>query len=252
MREKIEFKPGQELATPVIARSIAALFAMGQFEPGIVSSCDLTSVPGKVLLVFELKERALLADVRVAGVKNLSERNVRDRVDLLIGRPVDPAQVQRARTRIDSLYEASGYYLAEIKPDSTVLSDGRIVLTFNIDEGRRLAISGIQVDGNKNVKSKLIVGSMATKPEGFFFWKKGEFDEDKYRADIGDTIPSLYARLGFLDMRINKDTLIVDRARGKGLGQPDCRRRSAISHRNVRDRGQSPFLERRAAGVLSV
>jgi len=217
VREKIEFKAGQELATPVIVRSIAALFGMGQFEPGIVSKCDLVSVPGKVLLEFEVKERALLADVKVAGVKNLSERNVRDRVDLLIGRPVDPAQVQRARTRIDSLYEASGYYLAEIKPDSALLADGRIVLTFNIDEGRRLAISGIQVDGNTNVKSKLIVGSMSTKPEGFLFVHKGEFDEDKYRADIGDTIPALYARLGFLDMRINKDTLIVDRARGKGL-----------------------------------
>ena len=216
-REKIDIKAGQELATPSITRATQALFATGQFEPGIVTRCDLQSVPGKVLLVFEVKERALLADVRVAGVKNLSERNVRDRVDLLIGRPIDPAQVQRARTRIDSLYEASGYYLAEVKPDSSVMPDGRIVLTFNIDEGRRLAISGIEVDGNKNVKSKLIVGSMATKPEGFFFFHKGEFDEDKYRADIGDTIPNLYARLGFLDMRINKDTLIVDRARGKGL-----------------------------------
>ncbi|MGV3709826.1 MAG: outer membrane protein assembly factor BamA [Gemmatimonas sp.] len=217
VREKIEFKAGQDLATPLTSRALAALFAMGQFEPDVVLSCDLTTVPSKTLLRFEVKERALLADVRVSGVKALSERNVRDRVDMLIGRPVDPAQVQRVRTRIDSLYEASGYYLAEIKPDSVVGSDGRITLTFNVDEGRRLAVSGIEVTGNEHVPAKTIVGSMGTKPEGFLFFRKGEFDDDKYRADIGDTIPNLYARLGFLDMRVNKDSLVVDRTKGKAL-----------------------------------
>lgn len=218
IREKFDFKAGEELATPNIDRALKALYATGQFEPSAhVSRCDLESVPGKALLVFEVKERPLLSDVRVAGVKELSERDVRDRVDLLIGRPVDPAQVQRARTRIDSLYESKGYYLAEIKPDSTVGSDGRIALTYNIDEGRRLAISGIDITGNKNVKAKTIAGAMKTKPEGFLFWHKGEFDLDKYQSDVGDTIPTLYSRLGFLDMRINKDTLVVDRSRGKGL-----------------------------------
>ena len=218
IREKFDFKAGEELSSPVFERALRALYALGQFEPdSLYSRCDLTSVPGKVLLVFKVKERPLLSDIRVTGVKALSERNVRDRIDLLIGRPVDPAQVVRARTRIDSLYEASGYYLAEVKPDSAVTSDGRITLTFNIDEGRRLAISGIEIDGNANVSDKTIVKSMKTKPEGFLFFHKGEFDEDKYAADVGDTIPALYSRLGFLDMRIDKDTLIVDRARGKGL-----------------------------------
>jgi len=217
IREKFDFKAGEELATPAIDRALKALYAMGQFEPQAhISRCDLGSIPGKVLLIFEVKERPLLADVRVQGVKALSERDVRDRVDLLIGRPVDPAQVQRARTRIDSLYESKGYYLAEITPDSSVTSDGRIALTYTIDEGRRLAIAGIEIKGN-TIRAKTIAGAMKTKPEGFLFWHKGEFDEDRYQSDVGDTIPAMYARLGFLDMRINKDTLIVDRLRGKGL-----------------------------------
>lgn len=218
IREKFDFKTGEPLSSPVFERALRALYALGQFEPdSLFSRCDVTSVPGKVLLVFQVQERPLLSDIRVTGVKALSERNVRDRVDLLIGRPVDPAQVVRARTRIDSLYEASGYYLAEVKPDSTISSDGRITLTFNIDEGRRLAISGIDITGNTHVSDKTIVKAMKTKPEGFLFFRKGEFDEDKYAADVGDTIPALYSRLGFLDMRINKDTLIVDRVKGKGL-----------------------------------
>jgi outer membrane protein insertion porin family len=196
------------------------VYAMGQFDAGYpVVNCELSTVPGKVLLAFIVKERALLADVRVTGVKALKERDVRDRIDLLIGRPVDPAQIARARSRIDSLYQAAGYYLAIVTPDSLPAADGRILLNFRIDEGRRLAISGIDIQGNNAVKDATIVGAMKIKPEGFLFFHKGEFDDDKYAGDLGERIPALYARLGFVDMHITKDTLLVDRARGKGLLQ---------------------------------
>jgi outer membrane protein insertion porin family len=201
---------------PAIQRAIKALFALGQFET-VDIVCDITSVPDRTLAVYLVRERALLGDVKVEGAKAVSERSARDRVEVLIGRPVDPAAVTRSRSRIDSVYQAAGYYLARIDVDSTVLPDGRIGLTFRIDEGRRLAVSGIDILGNQQVKEGTIVGAMKTRPEGFWFFRKGEFDEDKYVGDLGERIPELYSRLGFVDMRIARDTLIVDRERGKAL-----------------------------------
>jgi outer membrane protein insertion porin family len=209
---------GTEISSPDVERAIKALFATGQFQSGYpVVDCDLGSVSGKALLAIVVKERPLLGDIRVSGVKAISERDVRDRVDLLIGRPLDPAQIARARSRIDSLYQASGYYLAIVTPDTTPSGEGRVALTFHIDEGRRLAISGIEITGNKAVKDATIVKSMKIQPEGFFFFHKGEFDDDKFAGDLGERIPALYSRLGFVDMHVAKDTLLVDRARGKGL-----------------------------------
>ncbi|MEP6779715.1 MAG: POTRA domain-containing protein, partial [Gemmatimonadaceae bacterium] len=220
IRSEITITPKQETSVSGIERAMRAVYALGQFEPGSPTiECDLSSVPGKVLMTFVVKERALLSDIRVQGVKALSERNVRDRIDLLIGRPLDPALVAKARARIDSLYQANGYYLAVVKPDTTMSSDGRIIMTFKIEEGHRLAISGIQLQGNKQVKANSIVGAMKIQPEGFFFFHKGEFDDDKFVGDLGERIPALYSRLGFVDMHVAKDTLIVDRERGKGLIQ---------------------------------
>ena len=34
---------------------------------------------------------------------------------------------------------------------------------------------------------------MKTKPEGFFFWQKGEFDQENYSKDLGELVPQLYA-----------------------------------------------------------
>ena len=48
---------------------------------------------------------------------------------------------------------------------------------------------------------------MSIKPEGFLWWKKGEFDDDKFAADLVQALPAMYAQRGFIDMRIVKDTI---------------------------------------------
>jgi outer membrane protein insertion porin family len=198
----------------LLQRAIKNLFATGQFE-----DVGVTCEPGagnRSVLVFTVRERPVLGDVNVVGVDQLSPGTVRDRVDLLVGRPVDPAQVARSVAKIDSVYEAHGYYLARVTVD-TVVQNGQTKLTFRVDEGRRLAVSGIDVKGNRAVSDKAVVKGMQTKPEGFLWWKKGEFDEDKFAGDVTERIPQLYAQRGFIDMQVLRDTLVIDRAHGKAL-----------------------------------
>lgn len=209
---------GTPMPFPVSQRALKALYALNEFDD-VQIGCDVESVPGKAIVVYRVRERAVLGEVTVTGAKNVSPRSVREKVDLLVGRPIDPQQVAQAKARIDSVYEAAGYYLARVTIDSTSMSDGRIGLRYTIDEGRRLAISGIDIVGNQRVKDGTIVDAMKTKPEGFWWFRKGDFDEDKYVGDLGERIPGLFAKLGYVDMRIAKDTLIVDRERGKGLVQ---------------------------------
>ncbi len=206
---------GTQLNFQVIQRAIKAIFGLGQFDDVMVG-CDLTTEPGRSLTVISVMERPLLGDVSVTGVSAVSERTVRDKVSLLLGRPVNPADIAQSRARIDSVYKAAGYYLATVSPDSVTLPDGRLSITFRINEGRRLAISGIEFKGTDSIKPKVVAGAMQTKPEGFWFFKKGEFDDEKYAGDLGERIPELYSRLGHIDARVLEDTLVVDEALGKG------------------------------------
>ncbi|MEP7002436.1 MAG: outer membrane protein assembly factor BamA, partial [bacterium] len=196
-------------------RAIRALYATGQFDD-VVAKCDLTADQTRASLVFDLRERPVLNGVEVAGTDRVSRNEVRDRVDLLVGKPLDPAQVSRAVQRIDSLYQAEGYYLAEVKPETTMVN-GQVQLVFRVDEGKRLAVSGVNVGGNAGVSDKDIVAAMETKPEGFLWTKKGELDADKFAGDVGERIPALYSSKGYLDAQVLKDTIRVDRGRGKAL-----------------------------------
>jgi outer membrane protein insertion porin family len=206
---------GMTLNFPTVQRAIKNVFQGGQFDDvSVVCSVDETTQ--KSLLTVQVVERPILSLVDVIGPKAVSANTVKDKVDLLIGRPVDPSQVARAVQRIDSVYLAEGYYLARIRPETTMV-EGRMQLIFRVDEGHRLAISGIKVVGNAHVSTKDIAGAMKTRPEGFGFWQRGEFNAEKYAQDVGEKVPELFGKRGFIDFQVLKDTLMVDRERGKGM-----------------------------------
>jgi outer membrane protein insertion porin family len=213
LREDAGLPVGQPVNSTMIQRAIKNLLATGHFDD---SETECAIVGGKAILRFKLVERPLLAFVDVAGVQRLSPGTIRDRVDLIIGRPVDPAQVVRAVSKIDSTYAANGYYLARVKVDTTIVNN-EARLIFRVEEGQRFAVSGIFVDGNQKVSDKTIVGSMDTRPEGFFWWQKGEFDDNKFAGDLAERIPALYASRGYIDVQVTQDTMVVDRERGKAL-----------------------------------
>ena len=100
--------------------------------------------------------------------------------------------------------------------------------------------------------TKTIVGAIGTKPEGFFWWKNGEFDQDKYAEDLAKTIPELYASHGYIDMQVVKDTLIVDREQGKALVRITVNEGPQYKIGDLRGQRRQALLERRHRALLPV
>jgi outer membrane protein insertion porin family len=206
---------GSQLSVRDIQNAIKALYATGQFDD-VQIICRVAPGAGKATLVVQVRERPLLTDYKVIGVDRVSPKDVKEKLAFPTGTPVDPGKIAKAIASVDSLYESKGYYLASVRPESTLV-DGKLSINFNVDEGRRLAVSGIRITGNSRVSDEDIVGVMDTKPEGFLWTRSGELDDAKYAQDLSERIQQLYASRGFIDFRILKDTLIVDREKGKGL-----------------------------------
>jgi len=207
---------GDTLNFRVLQRALRNLYATGQFST-VQMACEI-GTDGHASAIFTVVERPLLGHFSVEGEDIIGEGALRDKIELLSGKPIDPALVSRAVQRIDSMYQAKGYYLASVQPESTV-SNGFTNITFKVNEGRRLAVSGVEIQGGKTLPPVDVVGAMKTKPEGFWFWHKGEFDEDKFQGDINDRIPKLYQQNGFIDFQVQRDTLLVDKQNGKALVQ---------------------------------
>jgi outer membrane protein insertion porin family len=209
--------PGTALNFKSIQRAIKQLYTTGAFSDVQIACRVHDGPPIMATIVLRVTEHPILGDVDVVGGDRISTRTLKDKVELLIGRPVDASLVAKTRQRLDSIYEAAGYFLARVTVDTTAMPDERVKIVFRVDEGRRLAISGIRVTGLTNLAPADVVAAMKTKPEGFLWFRKGEFDEDAFAGDLTERIPEFLGKQGFIDGAVERDTLVVDRERGKGL-----------------------------------
>jgi outer membrane protein insertion porin family len=206
--------PGRPLTYRDVQRAILSLYGSGQYDNVEIDQAQAAG--GKNLLVIRVRERPLLVKWAVRGVQRLGERSVHDKVQLAEGRPIDPAAVERSRARIDSLYRAQGFYLAHAKPLFVYENDSTTVrVIFEVQEGRRVAIARVQIEGNTHFSDKQILEHMKTRPEGFWWFQSGEYDDEKLATDLREHLPAFYGAQGYVDFQVLGDTLLVDERSGK-------------------------------------
>ncbi len=206
--------PHQVINYRDVQRAITALFKTGQFDDVNV---EQRSEAGKLYLIFTVKERPLLEGWGVRGFARIPEGTVRDRVKLVSGKPLDRDALERSRAAIDSLYKKQGYYAAVVKDTTLTQPSGTVRVVFDISEGRRVAVSEVAIDGNQAFSDKAVVKHMATRPEGFFWFQTGDYDEKRVEEDTRDRLPHWYADHGYIDFQVLGDSLIPDSASGKAL-----------------------------------
>src|SRR2546423_897518 len=81
------------------------------------------------------------------------------------------AALARGRGRIASLYRAEGYYLAHVSVIKVYEADSqRVRVVFDVDEGRRVAVGRVAIEGNTHLPTDRMVGPMKSRPEGFWWF----------------------------------------------------------------------------------
>jgi outer membrane protein insertion porin family len=207
---------GQEISYRDVQRAVEALYGSGQFDDVQVFQGVME---GRQILRFAVVERPVLQGWSVRGVEKLSVRTVRGKVKLDEGRPYSAASARQALAAIDSLYRKEGYYRSRAEIRVLPQEEGAVRVLFDIDEGRRVAISQVRIEGNATFSDAELVGKMKTGTEGFWWFQRGEYDEAEIERDLRERLPGFYASRGYIDFRVLRDTLLVNEETGKGVLQ---------------------------------
>jgi outer membrane protein insertion porin family len=75
----------------------------------------------------------------------------------------------------------------------------------------------VTVEGNQRFSDKTVVKHMATRPEGFWWFQKGDYDDRRVEQDVRERLPRWYADQGYVDFQVTQDSLIADSAGGKAV-----------------------------------
>ena len=84
-----------------------------------------------------------------------------------------------------------------------------------MEEGTRVTVAQVTFIGNSIFTEGQLRGAMSVKPEGFWWWRSGSYDRDRFDEDLEVGLPDFYATEGYLDFRVLADSLITDPLSGK-------------------------------------
>jgi len=207
-------QPYQPATYRGIQRAIQSLFSTGQFDDIRV---EQRQAGGKQILVIVVKERPLLQKWTLKGVERVDEGSIKRKISVPEGRPLDRAAVAKSLHAVDSVYRRRGYFAVSVKAVELPQENNQVRLVFDVTEGPRVVVSQVQIEGNQAFGDKDVVKGMLTRPEGFWWFRKGEYSEEKVDDDLRNSIPAWYADRGHVDLRILSDTLVADSAPGKAI-----------------------------------
>ena len=191
------------------------LMASGEFADVQVRARDTQE--DRAVLVLEVEERPQVRRVVINGLEHANASSIRDSVNLNGGEPYAPQEVRGAVVLIRSELAKKGIPFARIEERIEQVEGvvNVVDVVIDVDEGNRVTVADVVVQGNESVSRDDILGAMTTRPEGFFWFKEGSYDQDNLEADLTAAIPDVYRARGFLDFRVLHDTLLVDPATGK-------------------------------------
>lgn len=152
---------------------------------------------GGVRVIFTLSEQPVIQAVQVSGNLKMTDQRIFEKIDLVVGGPVDRFQVDRAARQIERLYRDKGYYFARVTIDQRELDESGIVV-FQIREGDRVKITDIRFEGNQSFEGREIRREVESRTANLF--KKGQIDDSELDRDVGRVI-EFYRNNGFLDVR---------------------------------------------------
>ncbi|WP_201404106.1 outer membrane protein assembly factor BamA [Kaistia sp. 32K] len=196
VRNYLSIQPGRNFGPAEINESVKALYATGLFS-------DVKITRQGNSLVVSVKENNIVGTVRFEGNKKLKKDMLQPIIETKSRGVLTQEKLDGDVERIKEAYRRNGRSEAGVSVTTTPRDNGRIDVTFKIDEGSRTGISSINFVGNKHFSSGRLRDVMTTKRTNITSWlsKRDLFDESRFEADQ-ELIRRLYMRNGFADFRI--------------------------------------------------
>ena len=118
----------------------------------------------RLRIPIKLGPRTTLTDLTFFGARSISEKDLADAAGLELGKPVSSLKVDEARRHILERYHEDGFFYADVKYEiQRSLDNTHARARFEVNEGERVIVSQIVVQGNAITNESVIRRRVALK-----------------------------------------------------------------------------------------
>ncbi|WQX35620.1 outer membrane protein assembly factor BamA [Helicobacter pylori] len=205
--EIVKIRVGDMVDSKKIDTAVLALFNQGYFK-------DVYATFESGILEFHFDEKARIAGVEIKGYGTEKEKDgLKSQMGIKKGDTFDEQKLEHAKTALKTALEGQGYYGSVVEVRTQKVSEGALLIVFDVNRGDSIYIKQSIYEGSDKLKRRVIESLSANKQRDFMGWMWG-LNDGKLRLDQLEydslRIQDVYMRRGYLDAHISSPFLKTD------------------------------------------
>ena len=192
----IRLRPGQTYTQAAADQALKDLYATELF-----ASANIVNNGGDVVVT--VVENPVINRVVLEGNKRLKEDKILPEIKLAARQIFTRSKVRADVARIIELYKRQGRFAATVEPKMVELSQNRVDVVFEINEGPKSKVRQINIIGNEAFSDGDLKGEMLTKEARLtsFLSSRTSYDPDRLAFDQ-QKLRQFYLTEGYADFRV--------------------------------------------------
>ncbi len=181
------------------------LYGLGYFKNITILSSD--SPEGKVI-TFRVEEKPLIQAITVQGAKGIKAADILAVLSSKSGSVINDKVLAEDMAKIRELYRKKGYYKAAVDFKLEQSDPRQARLDIVVDEGKKLYIQSIRIEGAKQLDEDDLKDGFATSEKGIFSWLTGSgvLKKDMLEHDV-TVLEAYYTNRGFMDVKVGQPVI---------------------------------------------
>jgi outer membrane protein insertion porin family len=238
---KLSGREGDSFSKNSVQDDIKSLYKIGYFDD---VSVDIEPYEGGVKLIYNLVEKPSITSIDFQGNDEFETDKLKEQITLTLGAIANlPLIADNAKSLI-SFYQSEGYWLAKVIPIIREISADAVALTYQVDEGPKVKVKKVTIEGNNALSDRKIKKVMQTKKWWLFSFLTGSgiYKRDQMKDDV-ERIRDLYHSIGYIYVVISEPKIELSPDRKKLYIAMTVSERDQYSVGDITVQGNAAFSE---------
>lgn len=189
-------KEGEVLNSSIKDKALKSLFSTGYFKNVSIDN------EGDMLFV-KVEENPIINGIFFEGNKKIKKEQLQSELSLKYRERYTKSKILNDTKKIVDLYKRTGRYAVVVDPKIIELSENRLNIVFEINEGKQAFIRKIDFIGNRDFSSVELEEKLLSKEARWYRWftQMDTYDADRFSYDL-ELLKRFYFEHGYLDFEV--------------------------------------------------
>lgn len=202
IKKIIKTEAGDIYHAKSLSEDLKAVYSMGYFDDIRVEAED--EPEGKVI-IFDVKEKPTIRIIRFKGNRIYDDDGIKENLNIKTGSILNIFKVRSNIKRIEELYKEKNYHNVKVTYDVLKLEHNQADLEFVIEEGEKVLIKSIIIEGNSAFTDDKLKKIIKSSEKGFFSWltSSGDLNKEDLNQDI-TKLTAFYHNKGYIQAKVGE------------------------------------------------